>query len=74
MTRNFSLGTFLLLASWLPAILIPHSVTAQTCTSEPILTGYRDFNFGTEVFHQPTAEKPESKIWWNDGLWWGSLW
>ncbi|MCG8603560.1 IPT/TIG domain-containing protein, partial [bacterium] len=19
-------------------------------------------------------EKPESKLWWNDGLWWGSLW
>jgi hypothetical protein len=21
----------------------------------------------------PTAEKPESKLWWNDGFWWGSL-
>jgi trimeric autotransporter adhesin len=22
----------------------------------------------------PTAEKPESKLWFNDGTWWGSLW
>ena len=22
----------------------------------------------------PTGEKPESKLWWNDGLWWGILW
>jgi fibronectin type 3 domain-containing protein len=22
----------------------------------------------------PTASKPESKLWWNDGFWWASLW
>jgi trimeric autotransporter adhesin len=22
----------------------------------------------------PTGEKPESKLWWNDGVWWGSMW
>ena len=22
----------------------------------------------------PTGSKPESKLWWNDGLWWGCLW
>ncbi|MGH3029981.1 MAG: calcium-binding protein [Gaiellaceae bacterium] len=22
----------------------------------------------------PSGSKPESKLWWNDGLWWGSLW
>jgi hypothetical protein len=21
-----------------------------------------------------TGEKPESKLWWNDGFWWGSMW
>ncbi len=28
-------------------------------------------------FHQPTApsgEKPQSKLWFNDGIWWGSIW
>jgi len=22
----------------------------------------------------PTGSKPESKLWWNDGVWWGCLW
>ncbi|MGH3113555.1 MAG: hypothetical protein ACRDOP_08820, partial [Gaiellaceae bacterium] len=22
----------------------------------------------------PSGSKPESKLWWNDGFWWGSLW
>ncbi len=22
----------------------------------------------------PSGEKPESKLWWNDGVWWASLW
>jgi PKD repeat protein len=24
--------------------------------------------------NSPTGEKPESKLWWNDGLWWASMW
>jgi len=44
--------------------------SAQT----PIVAGYRDFSYGTVPHSTPTGEKPESKIWWNDGVWWGSLW
>ncbi|RMD97177.1 MAG: tandem-95 repeat protein, partial [Calditrichaeota bacterium] len=47
---------------------------AQNCTSEPVEAGYRDANFGNAPYIKPTAEKPENKLWWNDGLWWGSLW
>ena len=38
--------------------------------------GYRDFSFpsGLADNSEPTGEKPESKLWWNDGFWWGSLW
>jgi flagellar hook capping protein FlgD/IPT/TIG domain-containing protein len=36
--------------------------------------GYRDFSFGPTVNSTPTGEKPESKLWWNDGDWWGCLW
>jgi uncharacterized repeat protein (TIGR02543 family) len=38
--------------------------------------GYRDFSFpnGLAGNGEPTGEKPESKLWWNDGFWWGSLW
>jgi hypothetical protein len=36
-------------------------------------TGYLDFSYGTTVKSDPTEDKPESKLWWNDGFWWGSL-
>jgi trimeric autotransporter adhesin len=26
------------------------------------------------VQNSPTGEKPESKLWWNDGIWWASMW
>ena len=39
----------------------------------PTDVGYRDFSFGTSA-SSPTAEKPQSKLWFNDGIWWGSLW
>jgi PKD repeat protein len=35
--------------------------------------GYRGSHFsgtGTQI----TGAKPESKVWWNDGFWWGVLW
>jgi hypothetical protein len=37
--------------------------------------GYLDFSYMpiTGTLTAPTGEKPESKLWWNDGFWWGSL-
>lgn len=35
--------------------------------------GFRDFSYGYTGNSTPTGEKPESKLWWNDGSWWGSL-
>ena len=55
---------FILEANW-------QTVTAQ---SIPVTAGYRDFYFGTSVNNTPTGEKPQSKLWWNDGIWWGCLW
>src|SRR5688572_600542 len=40
--------------------------------STPVTVGYRDFDFGTNV-REPTAEKPESKVWYHDGTWWASM-
>ena len=44
--------------------------------SEEIEVGYRDLSYpeGTGSNSQPTGEKPESKLWFNDGVWWGILW
>jgi hypothetical protein len=41
--------------------------------SVPVAAGYRDFYFGKSVNNTPTGEKPQSKLWWNDGVWWGSM-
>ena len=35
--------------------------------------GYRDFSFSANGVRNPTGEKPQSKLWFNDGIWWGSL-
>ena len=44
--------------------------------STPVEVGYRDFQFpnGTGSNSEVTAEKPESKLWWNDGFWWAGMW
>ena len=34
--------------------------------------GYPGKSFGAAS--APSGEKPESKLWFNDGIWWGSLW
>ncbi|MFQ5737374.1 MAG: hypothetical protein ACE5JX_00040 [Acidobacteriota bacterium] len=41
--------------------------------SSPAEAGYRDFSYGSDSLSTPTGEKPESKLWFNDGYWWGSL-
>src|SRR3982751_5828881 len=66
MRRLFSALTILLLA--LSVVL--GAPTAQAAVSPD---GYRDFQFGSSCNSTPTGEKPESKLWWNDGSWWGSL-
>src|SRR4030065_242289 len=37
------------------------------------IAGYLDFSYGTAIPVDVTGEKPESKLWWNDGIWWGIL-
>jgi hypothetical protein len=42
-------------------------------SSTPVTAGYSDFSYGTSV-SAPTGQKPQSKLWFNDGSWWGVLW
>jgi hypothetical protein len=35
--------------------------------------GFRDFAWTATSVHGPSAEKPQSKLWYNDGAWWGDL-
>jgi len=60
------------LIHWGPAPSLP--VFLPPAQSPPtVQSGYRDFSFSTSGLSTPTGEKPESKLWWNDGFWWGSL-
>jgi hypothetical protein len=54
----------LYVVGWLMATLI---AVAQT----PVTVGYKDHFYSRSG--SLTGEKPESKLWWNDGIWWGSL-
>ena len=51
-------------------VLITGFSSVQASTS--LTVGFRsDFTFPVS---QPTRAKPQSKLWFNDGLWWGILW
>lgn len=43
-------------------------------TSSTLNIGFEDYAYGSAVVNAPTGEKPESKLWWNDDIWWGSMW
>jgi hypothetical protein len=35
--------------------------------------GYQSISY-SGVDNPPTADKPQSKLWWNDGSWWAQMW
>jgi hypothetical protein len=56
------------------ALLVVASLwTSYAAAQTPVTAGYKDFAYGSSVATAPTGEKPESKLWWNDGSWWGDL-
>ncbi len=58
---------WILLAAILPLLFCPGA------RSEPIETGQGGPSYGLTGNSTPTGEKPEHKLWWNDGAWWGCL-
>ena len=53
------------------ATLLAAAVLATAATSAGA-AGVQDFSYAGVV--APTADKPQSKLWVNDGFWWASLW
>ena len=41
-------------------------------TASAQTTGYHDFSYGSTIT-APTGSKPESKLWFNDGIWWAVM-
>jgi hypothetical protein len=74
--RNKLIAWAIVSALLLPVSFLVINKGSYVLASEPIEYGYRDFSYpsGTGANAEVTAEKPESKLWWNDGYWWGSLW
>lgn len=51
--------------------------SAPIASAAAIEVGYSDFAYPAGVGSSIvgiTAEKPESKLWWNDGAWWACMW
>jgi hypothetical protein len=48
-------------------------VSAESLASTPAIKGYIDHAYGSGVKAEPTADGAESKLWFNDGIWWGIL-
>ncbi|KRT63998.1 MAG: OmpA domain-containing protein [Chloroflexi bacterium CSP1-4] len=52
-------------------VIAASGLLAGAASAAPVTVGYRDFSYaGTTA---PTGQKPQSKLWFNDGIWWGNL-
>ena len=67
--------TWFIIAAALTAVVSTSFLlgVAPAAQADPTDVGYRDFNYGSGTAN-PTSEKPQSKLWFNDGTWWGTLW
>jgi Bacterial Ig-like domain len=59
------------------AVLVASAVVAwallvTSAAATPVTAGFRDFAYGSSA-SAPTADKPQSKLWFQDGRWWGVL-
>lgn len=71
--KGNKLSVLLVISLMVTAISGMTNLLAVKGSSPLDLAGYLDFSYGTNTSGEPTGEKPESKLWWNDGFWWGSL-
>lgn len=75
-TRSSPVLHWSLLIVLLCAVALVLSSAPPVAASEPIEVGYAGPTYpgSTGGNGEPTGEKPESKLWWNDGYWWASMW
>ena len=53
------------------AALVALGIVAVAPQASAETVGFRDFSYGSAT--APTGQKPQSKLWFHDGQWWGSL-
>lgn len=57
------------------AVVLMIGAPGKTTSSAQASTdfGSRDFSYAASGVSAPTGQKPQSKLWFNDGFWWGVL-
>jgi hypothetical protein len=68
MRRSIGILTAVVLAAGLLSQIAPPATLAANPN-----VGYVDFGFGSAPGSAPTADKPQSKLWFNDGAWWAVM-
>ncbi len=68
-SRLFVVRLLVILCALVATTLAP----VATAQAAPMELGFRDHSYGTSVT-APTGQKPQSKLWYADGSWWGVLW
>ncbi|MEA5456675.1 PKD domain-containing protein [Sinomonas sp. JGH33] len=64
---------------WLCKVLVLSMTVATSLLGQPG-AAVADTTYGSAsitysgVSNPPTSDKPQSKLWWNDGSWWADLW
>jgi len=54
-------------------VLLALTLVVTPAGAEPVEVGYRDFSFAASGVSAPTGQKPQSKLWYQNGSWWGAL-
>lgn len=65
--------TLLICFSILLVIGFPENTNQGLHAQSSANIGIRDFSFRASGVTAPTGQKPQSKLWFNDGFWWGTL-
>ena len=60
-------------AALLGALLLSLLATIRPTSAAPADVGFKDHSYDAPSVSGPTKDKPQSKVWFADGSWWGGL-
>lgn len=71
--RRYQIILFALITTIVVALFAPLTGTIPQATGANANIGFVDDPFGVAPGTDPTADKPQSKLWFNDGAWWAVM-
>lgn len=66
--RGPTIALILIVTTVILATLFP----GGSAIAQAVDVGYKDFSYGS-MASAPTGQKPQSKLWFNDNIWWGVM-